>query len=270
MSPHRRQGARPKPGACFQRKPRPVAVLDTNIILDTHSCHDLTSKIDELHPMLGDGALDDEAVTFRLERARESTLLAIHLHRAGATTFGLQSEMVRILARNAPPSELARKFETAFTTVFIWFVKDRLLSGWNHTVPKKPGTEAGNAADKALVAAAKERGVPLISNEGYSHTGAVDDTKLIRRCAREEQVAVLLPREYYGGKINEAELIEGFLMKFSRLAPSYIEERRKRFGGDGTEELLKAVFGLYRLILRGEAEGRNDVRVSLAALRGTS
>ncbi len=104
--------------------------------------------------------------------------------------------MLRKLECSAPPTELARKFETAFTIVFIWFVKDRVLSGWNQTVPKKPDPEVGNSADRSLVAAAKERGVPLISNEGYSHTGAVNDAKLIRRHAREEGVPVLLPREF--------------------------------------------------------------------------
>ena len=49
-------------------------------------------------------------------------------------------------------------------------------------------------------------------------------------------------------------------------APEYLENHRRRFGTDGNESLVKAVFGFYRLILNGEADGRDDVRVTLRAL----
>lgn len=247
----------------FRRKPKPVAVLDTNIILDTHSCHDLTSTLDQLYPTLGDAVLEDQRVTFRIERARESTLLAIHLHLTGATTFGLHSEMLDVLERRAPPSAIGLTFESTFTMVFIWFVKGHVLSGWNHTVPKKPDLHASKDADRAVVTAAKERNVPLISNEGYSQTGAIDQTKLIRSFAQQEGVLVQLPREFYAGKLSEQPAIDIFLRKFARLAPDFIKQRRKRFGDDGTVRMIQTVFGLYRLILKGEAEGRDAVRLAL-------
>lgn len=240
------------------------------MILDTHSCHDLLAKLDELYALIGDRALDDEAVTFRVERAREATILALHFHRTGATTFGLRDEMLTVLTRNAPPSELASNYRSAFTMVYVWFVRDRLLHGWNHTVPRKLDRERGNEADRALVSAAKEMGVPLISYEGYSHDGTIDEGKLVRRHAREEQVTVLLPRQYYAGRVDEPLVVDAFFRKFNREAPAYIEERTKRFGRDGTEDLLKTIHGFYRLILKGEAEGRDDVLTALQKRAGAT
>lgn len=249
----------------FRRMPRALVVLDTNVILDTHSCHDLLTKLDELVPSLGDAALDDQAVTFRLERAREAMLLAIYLHKIGATTFSLHNEVLEKLARFSPPGALATSFTTAFTTVFIHFVKDFVLGRWNTTMPTQPGTERGNGADRALVAAALERSVPLVSTEGYSHTGEIDEGKLIRRLAGQQGVEVCLPREVYAGKMNEGIEIEAFLHRFADNVPKYVRDHHRRFGEDGSADVLTTIFGIYRLVLKGEAADRDNVRVSLAA-----
>ena len=262
---NKRPKALPKQG--FHRRPRTVAVMDTNVVLDIFSCHDLMTELDTLVPTQGADALDDEKVTFRIERAREGMLLGLHLHEIGASTFSLHSEVVAQLARVASPSEHGTSFKTAFTTGFIHFVKERVLDHWQPTMPKRPDGASRNDADRAVVGAAAERGVPLISAEGYSHDGTFDHTKLVRREAVARNVTVMLPREFYAGKLDDPAAIDRFLSRFAAQAPAYLRAHAWRFGDDGMPAFLSTVHGIYRLVLRGEAADRQNVRLSLAQRR---
>ncbi|HEY5243595.1 MAG TPA: hypothetical protein VIJ22_19075 [Polyangiaceae bacterium] len=153
--------------------------------------------------------------------------------------------------------------ESDFTTVFLYFVKDYLLPDWNTIVPTAPGSEAKNAADRTYIAFAKERGLPLITNEGYGGNGFVDEK--MRKLAKDEGVSVYAPREFYTGKINEAEEIEAFLQRFRDQAPRYVDARKKQHGADDQGAgLLTWIYGYYRMILRGEVEQRSTpVRLSV-------
>ena len=153
--------------------------------------------------------------------------------------------------------------ESDFTTVFVHFVKESLLPDWMPLAPTEPGTEAGNQADAALVAYARDNALPLITNEGYTMTGVVDAK--MRKLAREAGVAVFAPREFYAGKLVEDDEIEAFLQRFRDEAPGYLATRRAEHGAeDKMNEVLEWVFGYYRLILRGEVAGRDTpARVKL-------
>ena len=140
-----------------------IAVLDTNVILDILSCHDLMQEYEEL----GEGAVDQEPMVYRRARARESLLLCMHLHGSWSDTLSLHEALDQLMAK-APPGQLATSFETAFTTIFIWFVKDYVLPRWEMLVPTKAGTEKGSAADRAYVELAKAGGLPLVTNEGFT------------------------------------------------------------------------------------------------------
>jgi hypothetical protein len=239
-----------------------LAILDTNVFIDVHSCHDLIDTFDGLHATVGNAAIEDPAVTYRLARARESVLLVIYLNKIGATTFNLHSEAVEMLMRSAPPAPGGTSMKSDFTTVFLHFVKDYVLPDWSPTMPTEPGTEAKNEADAALIECAKKHNLPLITNEGYTPKGLVEIK--MRKLAREAGVQVFAPREFYAGKIDEAEEIAAFLQRFREHAPGYLKERNQTLGPDQMGKVLGWIIGYYRMILLGVVEGRDTpVRVTL-------
>jgi hypothetical protein len=237
----------------------PIAVLDTNVFLDVHSCHDLT----ETYAKLGPAAINDLSVVYRRARARESLLVAIYFNKIKATTFGLHFEMIELLTGRAPPTPVRGvSFEAEFASVFTWFVKDHVLPDWTPAVPTEPGNERGNGADRVLIATAKEHNVPLITNEGYGQTGIVDEK--MRKLAKDSGVRVFAPREFYRGKIDEAVEIARFLQRFDERAPLYLDAHWRKHGHDKSGELLGIVNGYYRHILLGETQDPNaPVRVAV-------
>jgi hypothetical protein len=129
-------------------------------------------------------------------------------------------------------------------------------------MPPQPGNEAKNDADKAYIDFAKAHGVPLITNEGYGPSGIVDEK--MRKLAKDAGVAVFAPREFCAHKIDEAAEIEGFLRRFKEQAPAYMAAREKELGEDDISKLLTFIYGYYRMILRGEVDGRTTpVRLSV-------
>lgn len=233
---------------------RPVFIMDTNVFLDIHSCHDVKRDFDKLHSELGDAAVDDPKIVYRRARARESMLLAMYLHKIKGTTMSLRHEAIELLMKCAPPKPGGTEMEGDFTRVFAHFVQPFCLRGWNSVVTTEHGSVRRNDADRAHVALAKSRSIPLVTNEGASEDGSVDDSKLIRVEARAAGVTVLTPRQAFESLINEEEEIESFLARFKDRAPNYLARRGIR---DRMGDVLAWVFGLYRFILRGEVEGHD-------------
>jgi hypothetical protein len=267
--------------------PNAVAIVDTNVFLDIYSCHDAIIAYNSVYAEVGRVAVDHPKVVYRRARARESLLLALHLNKIGASTFTLQSEAMDKLELNAPPTAVGGvRWETDFTSFMIHFMKDYLLAswtpyfatpkaGWEEFVsddllspelrtPRHPEltTPTGTNADTFHIACAKEHGIPLITNEGFSETG-YKPGKIVRRAAR-EGVRGLLPRDFYAGHINEADEIDAFLNRFRDEAPKYLDAHWQKHGKDAADEVLGLIYGQYRLFLRGEAEGRDTpVRVAV-------
>jgi hypothetical protein len=237
------------------------AVVDTNVVLDVYSCHDVAKRYDEVHSRLGIAAVDEASVVYRRTRARESLLLAIYFNKIGASTFSLHHESVELLTTRVPPAPGGQTLESDFTTVFLYFVKDYVLPEWESHMPTEPGDASGNDADRLLVEFAKEHALPLITNEGFTQRGVVEEK--MRKRAREAGVSVFSPRQFYLGKIDEAAEIEAFLSRFRDQVPRYLEARKRELGEDNVAEVLSWVYGYYRLILKGEAEGR-DIPVSVS------
>lgn len=238
-----------------------LAVLDTNVFIDIHSCHDLKGTFDRLHSSLGDAAIDEPVVAYRLRRARESLLLAMYFNKNSTTTYSLHNEAVELLMLRAPPSPGGHAMESDFTTAFVHFVKDYVLPDWSPTMPTEPGSEASNEADRALVAYAKDNGLPLITNEGNTPDGIIDEK--MRKLARDAGVAVFAPCQFYDGKMNEAEEVDAFLGRFRHEAPRYLSDRNER---DEMWKVLQWIEGYYRMVLRGEVAGR-DAPVRVTPLR---
>jgi rRNA-processing protein FCF1 len=235
-----------------------LAVLDTNVLLDIYSSHDLLRTYERL----GEGAVDDISMVYRRARARESLLVVNYFNKVKADTFSLY-EAIEQLERHAPSAKGGTSFESAFTRTFIWFVRDYVLPDWEMRMPKEPGNERSNEADQALIRYAKELNLPLITNEGYTQAGIVD--RGLRLEAKKAGVQVFTPKEFYTDKIEAEDIdAEAFLSRFREQAPRYIEDHHRKHGPDKLPELLTLIFGVYRHIFRGETEGRSTpVRVAL-------
>lgn len=220
-----------------------IAVVDTNLLLDLWSCHDMWAAYEkEPHG-------DTPAHLYRRVRAREALLLAMHLHRIKAGTWSLRTEAIDLLRKNVP-THASREFKTHFTTLFSHFVMSEILQDWS------PGVDdgavvRGDAADDALVAYAKEHGLPLISNEGLATTGQIVEKKDgLRDKARRGGIVVFTPEEYRRGKIEDAQAIEHFLQQFDAKAGDYIASFPEENRGPANDS-LGWMLGYYHLVLKG-------------------
>jgi hypothetical protein len=230
---------------------RIVAVIDTNALVDAYSCHDVLAAIDEASKRGGKAkVVADPNVRYRCQRAKEALLLGAYLHRAGATTWSLHSEPVELLTRRVPPGATdTHGLELAYTTVFLHFVKDHVMTAWNVQAPRVPGGEAGNAADRAYLAFAKQHGKPLVTNEGNTPGGIIDEK--LRLTAKQQGVPVFTPGEFWAGRSDEAVETKRFLRRFERRAQVYIGRRPQR-ARKATERAVRFTYGYLRMVLLGE------------------
>jgi hypothetical protein len=251
-----------------------VGVLDTNVVLDLHSVHDFAREYEKRHPTLGVAAIDHPEVVFRRCRARESLLLGIYLDSIDGATYSNGIEALRMLVGNVPPDD--ETIERHYTGLYIWFMKELLLSRWQaRAVPIEPGweknlsrspvlTEAerteptGSRADAWLVATAKRMGLPVITHEGFTATGYAPGG--IARRAKVEGVQVLFPKQVYAGQFDESAAIDRFLQRFAEAAPAYLKENPSHTGA------MNLMWNLVRHLLLGETDGRDvPARTSVEA-----
>lgn len=230
-----------------------LAVVDTNVLLDVFSCHDLAGAYDYLGRT---AAVSDPFAVYRRARARESMLLAMYLHRVQAYTYSLREVCRIMLSRVNPDAHDA--METHYAKVFANFVRPRVLNDWKAGMPNEPENDAiGNAADRELVAYAKQHRLPLISNEAFSSTGVANDK--MRKRAAAAGVQVFTPKEFYRNHIDEGAEVAEFLRRFQDEAPAYIRAHPEpKSMGDS----MDMVEGYFRHILLGETNGETrPVRV---------
>lgn len=231
-----------------------VAVLDTNVVLDIFSCHDVST----LYDRLGDApsAVAHPAAVYRRARARESLLLAIYFNATRAKTYSAHEPA--IIVRLVDP-DAVDTIENHFTTLVAHFVKDTLLPDWQSLYRTEPDEGHGSAVDRFLLSFAEQYNLPLITNEGFTETG-VQDLRL-RALARERGVAVCTPSEFYRDHIDEQKAARNFIAAFRTAAPDYIQRHAKP---EIVRKSLVIMAGYYRHILFGETEGLEDaVQVSV-------
>src|SRR5579859_7368776 len=80
-----------------------VAVIDTNVMIEIHSCHDYTGKLHPALAQMGDAGWLEPKVWYRGTRARDALLLTLYLHEIGATTWGSHGELLDRLNAIVPP-----------------------------------------------------------------------------------------------------------------------------------------------------------------------
>jgi len=239
--------------------PKPIAVIDTNVIVDLYSWHDFNDHFDSRvsYASSDDVSLDDPVSKMRFSRARRALLLAIHLHNTKAITYSL-SESVTLLkrltqfdAQGKPldPDERIRR--EAFTKTFLWFVKRRLLTDWKDGM--RVADLSSNEADRALVAFANEHSLPLITNEGFTATG-VNPRKLMQRLARESGVRIVQAADFYGTEMDEAEEAKVFFRRFRKVLPVYKKwyVEKHPSGKHAIDQILRHLDRYYYFLLRGD------------------
>lgn len=220
--------------------------------------------------------LNDPYFVFRRNRARESLLLALHLHLRGASTYSFQNEHIDQLKKVSPTEseDYQKSLANAFTVQFIHFVRPKLLNRWGQEW-MAPETVTGTAADKALVEFAQRMKLPLITNEGNTPSGVLEQG--MRKRAREAKVLVYTPRDFYTGHLDCGAASENFLKQFRSAAPSYIGARPLYLGKNPNElgrrvrkrlqKLLLHMEGYYRLVFRGEWNGGDPLPIVTSSAR---
>jgi hypothetical protein len=220
----------PKAGSPF------VAVVDTNVLLDIYSWHDLLDTAERLHPLLGDAFVEDPHFAFRLARARESLLLGVYFNSIGARTYSLRAEPLRLLQKVSPrvPLSSTEELANSFTTRFVNFVHPRLLGNWIMEWAEDPEIVVGNDADEMLLEFAADHQLPLVTNEGYTPKGVIHEK--MRLLATDRGVRAYTPAEFCRAKSFDPQAgARAFIEDFGRLAPHYIdawedEQRREDAG----------------------------------------
>jgi len=240
-------------------KGEPIAVLDTNVVLDLFSWHDFHDHFGRrvTWASANNVRLDDPQSRMRMARAREALLLAIYLHKTRAITFSI-SEAERLVirvsqfdAKGKPLSDDERGYKEAFVKTFLWFVKERLLVGWQDAMEV---TDAeGNDADDILLAHAKKKSLPLITNEGFTATG-VDRKNRMRRKAKKEGVQIVRAADFYHDKMDVEVEAKAFFRRFRAETPKYLKWYLKKHGrGKGAiQRILRDLDRYYDFILSND------------------
>jgi hypothetical protein len=235
---------------------KPIAVVDTNVIVDLYSWHDFNEHFERLitTASLPGVPIDDPTSLMRITRARDALLLAICFHKTNAITFSL-SESVTLLNRLTvfdrdgkplPDDERIRRL--AFTKTFLWFVKTRLLTGWKDAM--RDSDLKGNDADRAFVAYAKENELPLITNEGFGPLG-INKKSLMQKLAREQGVRIIQAIDFYADKMDDMAEGIAFFLRFRAEAPEYLKWYVKRHpeGKKAVQQILRDLGRHYEYLL---------------------
>lgn len=175
---------------------KPDLMLDTNVALEALSGGDLWAVLDK------DQDLTDQ-VQQRLFRLQCVFALQFHLHRARAWTTTAFSEVIATALKSerfAPDVEgkpTIQKLGAAEISLYVHKLGDA-LPGWRFASDDSaPKDRTGGDLDDWYVARAREHGVPLISNEGWTTAGLVESkSRGIRRKAAAQGVAVFTTKEF--------------------------------------------------------------------------
>lgn len=233
-----------------------AAVVDTNVILDVFSPTDLL----EAYKKGGDFHREAE---FRRARARESLLLAWHLHSTSARTLQLPRENVRLMVEKAKPGALDQ-YLSVHVQLSIYLIKERVLERWHDGV--EAGCDdamRGTACDDKLLELSARYSAPLVTNEGHSPDGISDEhPKKLRRRALDRRIDVRTPRQFWSGKLDEDTACQQFLARVEAAVPGFV-------GAQSHRDAAQVAVSLYRRVLRhillGETSSEDILRILVSS-----
>jgi hypothetical protein len=216
-----------------------AAVVDTNVLLEIFSAHDVL-EADVEHAW----QVDRPKPLRRRARARDALLLAMCLHRIGARTYSLRGELTALIQARVPPGSIDDRID--YVDVFRGLVRPTALWGWKCRLGP-PDDARGTDADDALIEFARAHGLPLITNEGIAEDGTRStDPRKIPRKALLAGVSVLRPGEFFADKIDTRRETSAFLAAMERGARDFVLAHRDRQAATAS---LSWIGRYYRKIL---------------------
>lgn len=221
-----------------------IAILDTNVLIDVLSCHDV------LDAYFMKTSFDADMI-YRRARVRESLVLLEYLHRLKARTFSLYYEPWKVLVRAVPPER--HDMRRTFIFIAIHYLFENLWRDWQTVVADVDASQepSGTSADRVLVALAQAHRLPVITNEGYGRAGTRDDTKAMCRLARKAGVQLLTPADFWHNRIDPTEASHLILRKFRKRAGFF---SKKQADPERAANALGQVFDYLRFILLSEQD----------------
>lgn len=221
--------------------PNANLILDTNVFVQLYSIHDLSEAGSK-------GNLQDPEFLSRRRRMREALLFACLCHRDGLATGSVLNEPLRILLSRVPPE--VDTLETYYTTAFIHFVQERVLSAWQvgWLNDYDDTSLVGTRVDDLLLEAARKEGLPLVTDEGNTKDGIRPEG--LRKKAIAAGVDVYTPGEFLAlHKLDAARAAAEFFARFDAERPAYFETH------PNADEVLAAFLDDLRRILAFVFEG---------------
>ncbi len=253
---------------------KPVAVIDTNVIVDLYSWHDFNDHFEHIitYASSDNVPVNDPKSRMRVSRAREALLLAIYLHKTEVTTFSL-SESVKLVERVSKldrkgkpldPDERIRR--EAFTKTFLWFVREQLLVGWKDTMHRSESK--GSEADRELLAYAKVHSLPLITNEGFTPLG-VNKKSPMQKLAKVHGIEIIKAADFYDGEMDVGKEAMTFFRRFRAEAPKYIEAYLGKYpeGERAIRQIFRDLDRYYYLLLSADPNAPEPKPMKLLTYR---
>lgn len=194
-----------------------TAVVDSNVLIDAHSIHNITATPPE----------DLAAREMRLLRAREALLLSICFHETRAMTYSLYESLAKTVELVPPKSITA---ETQYTIAVVHFVRPVALSRWGLLYPDDVDPRK-NEADRFLVDKAVEFRKPLVTHDAA-----------MTRKARARDVEVFTPAQFFTGRMDETKAVRRFLLRYRNSMKPFA---RKQEHAENWATLLDRIYGDY-------------------------
>jgi hypothetical protein len=227
----------------------PDLIVDTNVLLQLYSVHDLTAAYARAD------SESDSAFVHRRERTRDALLFALLCDSEGLATGSLRNEPIRQLTSNAPPE--GQDFETVYTQLFIWFIRDHVLTNWVPGFIREIDDTAmrGDACDDEYLALARNNELPLITDEGNTEAGLREVTRNgkrnLRGRAHDAGISVFTPGEFWRVRgLDPVVASKSLLERFDRQRPKYVASRP--FDDDGIDAALDTLRSLLVYLLSTE------------------
>lgn len=217
---------------------KPNAVLDTNVGLAIYSWHDIFDAADPVFTKDPKATLEHPEIQFRAQRARAAFLLALFLDENGWKTLVPLNEVLRLLLKKAPPTGAEQGIKSNFVRLFLYFIKDELLTRWEAGGDVASDAHLkGDDVDRLCLGWADQHRIPLISWEGHGPNG-LDASKLIPREAKIRGTDLVTPEALVRRhNFDHVPAVRRFLSDWDRKAPKYLADKK---GADrrNAEELL--------------------------------
>lgn len=214
-------------------------VLDTNVVLDMISIHDLAREAEQ----------GLQGIEYRRQRARSAVLLGAYFHESRAQSLSLH-EAFRILTYRVPRDD--QTLERGFLQIFLYFVKDFVLPNWRFDRLNDTESFSGTAADDELLRIAREQGLALLTNEGLTPSGVrpFPGATSLRAKAQVAKVPVFTAAELLEDRAADTMMLaRGFFDRWDTSARSYIEEHRRTIGDDHIDAWVTTARDVYEWIL---------------------